>query len=131
DRGRADVELALYLRGWRQGAFHRPWNTGAVVEAVAFGRGHQPCRAELGAKGGEHGVAGHRERQFEGTAAFLVVGITQLHSVERRVGRVGEDTVRVGEPGLQHAREGNHLERRARRLQIVDTEPGDGQYLSG
>ena len=66
--------------------------------------GHQPRGAELDAERGEHGVAGHREGQFERAAAVLAVGVAQLHAVERRVRRIGEDAVRAGDSCLQHAR---------------------------
>ena len=97
DRRRSDVEFALDLAGRRQRALGCARDARRVVEAEAFGRRHQARRAELHAERCEHRVAGHREGEFERAAAFLAVGVVQLDAVERGVGGVGEDRVRVGD----------------------------------
>ena len=77
DRGRADVQFALDLRGGRQRALGRACDPRRVVEAERFGGRDQTRRAELDAERGEHRVARHGERQLERAAAFLAVGVVQ------------------------------------------------------
>jgi len=101
-----------------------------VVEAVPFGHRHQPWRSQLDSERREHRVARHRERERQRAAAFLATRIAQLDPVERRVRRVGKCCVRIGDPGLQDAAERDHLERRARRLQVIDAKSSHRQDLS-
>ena len=95
--------------------------------AVATSRAEPSLTPERG----EDRVAGHREGVFERAAAFLAVGVVQPDPVEGRVGRVGEHGLRVGHARLQDAREGDHLERRARRLQAVQADARHGEDLPG
>ena len=94
DRGRAHVQFALDRVGRRQRAFGGAGDSRILVEAELFGHRDEPRRAELDAERGEDRVARDREGEFQRAAAFLAVGVAQLHAVERRVGRVREGRAR-------------------------------------
>ena len=98
DRRRADVEFALDLRGRAAACSRRrPRSPVRWLKPKRSAVATRRARAELDAERREHRVAGHREGQFERAAAFLAVGVVQLDPVERGVGRVREDAVRVGD----------------------------------
>jgi hypothetical protein len=122
DGSRSERQFASDLRGERERASRRSVDPRVGVKAEAFGHRDQTRGSQLGPERREDRVARGDERVFERPAAFLAVGVAQLHAVERGVGGVREDRARAGEVGFEHACERDHLERRSGWLQAFEAD---------
>src|SRR6185437_4751542 len=85
-----------------------------MVEAEVFRGLHEALGSHLHAQRGEHRVARDRERERQASSAGLAICVFELHSVQRRRGRIGENALFAGHFGFE--RRGN--------VTILKVDPG-------
>ena len=108
-----------------------PAMSGGALKPKCSAVGHEALGAERDPERGEDGVAGLREGDDERAAAVLAVGVLEVDAFQHGLGLHRIALLRVGDPGLQRARRGDHLERRPRGLQAREGDPREGEHLAG